>query len=97
MAESSSMTRERPEFLTVNFNAVWLGLELSADSHFNIPLLDQLIPDGIEAGTIFTAEFDPDSQWLAVATTIAARYLQAAGRVACYRNKATGSCKEELG
>lgn len=31
---------------------------------------------------IFAVEFDPDSQWLAVATTIAAKYLQAGGRVA---------------
>jgi len=54
---------------------------LSSDSRFTIPLLDKLIPDGIEAGTIFNVEFAPDSQWLAVATTIAAKYLQAGGRV----------------
>lgn len=75
------MARERPEFLTVNFNGAWLGLELSTDSRFTIPLLDKLIPDGIEAGTVFNVEFDPDSQWLAVATTIGARYLQTGGRV----------------
>jgi KaiC/GvpD/RAD55 family RecA-like ATPase len=44
-------------------------------------LLNQLIPDGIDAGTYFTVEFDPDSQWLAVASTIAAKYLLASGRV----------------
>ena len=55
---------------------------LSSERHFNVPLLSQLVPDGIEAGTFFTVEFDPDSQWLAVAATIAAKYLQAGGRVA---------------
>jgi KaiC/GvpD/RAD55 family RecA-like ATPase len=30
---------------------------------------------------MFTVEFDPDSQWLAVATTIAAKYLQCGQRV----------------
>jgi len=54
---------------------------LPSDGRFTIPLLDQLIPDGIEAGTIFTVEFDPASQWLAVTTTIGARYLQAGARV----------------
>ena len=46
-----------------------------------IPLLTQLIPGGITPGSIFTVEFDPDSQWLAVAATIAAKYVQAGGRV----------------
>jgi len=54
---------------------------LSSESRFTVPLLDKLIPDGIEAGTVFNVEYDPDSQWLAVATTIGARYLQAGGRV----------------
>jgi KaiC/GvpD/RAD55 family RecA-like ATPase len=44
-------------------------------------LLDQLISGGIESGTVFTVEFDPDSQWYAVAATIAVKYLQAGGRV----------------
>lgn len=52
----------------------------SAD-RVSIPLLAQLIPDGVKPGTIFTVEFDPASQWLAVSTTIAAKYLQAGGRV----------------
>ena len=55
---------------------------MSTDNRFTIPLLDKLIPDGIEAGTVFNVEFDPDSQWLAIATTIAATYLQSGGRVA---------------
>ena len=50
---------------------------MSFDSRFTIPLLDKLVPDGIEAGTV---EYDPDSQWLAVATTIGAKYLQTGGR-----------------
>lgn len=44
---------------------------MSSDGRFSIPLLDQLIPDRVEAGTIFNVEFDPDSQ-----------YLQSGGRVA---------------
>jgi KaiC/GvpD/RAD55 family RecA-like ATPase len=44
-------------------------------------MLARLVPDGIRPGTIFTVEFDPDSQWLALSTTIAAKYLQAGGRV----------------
>lgn len=47
----------------------------------SIPLLKRLIPEGIRQGTVFVVEFDPQSQWLAVATTIAARYLQEMGRV----------------
>lgn len=47
----------------------------------SIPLLKRLIPEGIRPGTVFVVEFDPQSQWLAVATTIAARYLQEMGRV----------------
>jgi len=54
---------------------------LSSGDRFSVPLLAQLIPDGIKAGTEFAVEFDPSSQWIAVATTIAARYIQAGGRV----------------
>ena len=42
-----------------------------------------LIPEGIEPGTILIVEYDPESQWLAVATTIATRFL-AAGGYLCY-------------
>lgn len=55
---------------------------MSLENRRSIPLLDQLVPDGIEVGTVFNVEFDPDSEWLAVATTIAAKYIQAGGRVA---------------
>lgn len=48
----------------------------------SIPILDHLIQGGIRPGTIFAVEYDPDSQWIAVATTIAARYLQEGCHVA---------------
>ena len=54
---------------------------LSSNNRFSIPLLTALVPDGIKPGTIFLVEFDPESQWLAVATSIAASYLRAGGRV----------------
>jgi KaiC/GvpD/RAD55 family RecA-like ATPase len=41
----------------------------------NIPLLTQLVPGGIRPATIFGVEFDPESQWFAVATTVAAKSL----------------------
>jgi len=47
----------------------------------SIPLLTELVPDGIKPGTIFLVEFDPESQWLAVAATITASYLRAGGCV----------------
>jgi len=55
---------------------------LPSDNPVSIPLLTQLIPDGVKPGTIFLVEFDPESQWLAVAVTITAGYLLAGGRVA---------------
>ena len=54
---------------------------MSSGERVGIPLLAQLIPDGVKPGTIFTVEFDPDSQWLAVTTTISAKYLQLGKRV----------------
>jgi len=42
----------------------------------NIPLLAPLIPGGIKPGTMFVVEYDPDSQWFAVAATIAARFYE---------------------
>ncbi len=63
------------------FDTSLLGTDLSSEDRVSIPLLAQLIPRGVKPGTVFTVEFDPDSQWLAVATTIAAKYLQAGGRV----------------
>ena len=54
---------------------------MSSTERFSIPLLAQLIPDGIKSGSIFAVQYDPESQWFAVATTIAARYLQSGGCV----------------
>lgn len=48
----------------------------------HIPLLGKLIPDGIKSGTMFLVEFDPDSQWFSVASTIAARFLEEKRHVA---------------
>lgn len=48
---------------------------MSSAERANIPLLGRLIPDGIRPGTVLVAEFEPDSQWLAIATTITARSL----------------------
>ncbi len=48
----------------------------------SVPFLDRLVPGGVKPATIFTVEYDPESQWLAVATTITARFLQANGHVA---------------
>ena len=54
---------------------------LASTDRVRVPILSELVPQGIRPGTIFVVEFDPNSQWLAVATTIAARYLQQMGRV----------------
>jgi KaiC/GvpD/RAD55 family RecA-like ATPase len=54
---------------------------LPSDNTVNIPLLTGLIPDGVKPGTLFLVEFDPESQWLAVATTMTAGYLRAGARV----------------
>lgn len=37
-----------------------------------IPPLGNLIPDGIKPGTMLLVEFDPESQWFSIATTLAA-------------------------
>jgi KaiC/GvpD/RAD55 family RecA-like ATPase len=55
---------------------------LYSDHPVSIPILTNLVPDGIKPGRLFLVEFDPESQWLAVAATIAAGYLLAGGRVA---------------
>lgn len=61
------------------------------------PILTDLIPDGIKPGTLFVVEFDPDSQWLAVAATITAGYLRAGGRVAYHaENRPPETVKENL-
>ena len=62
--------------------AFYFRATLSSDNPTSIPILTQLIPDGVKPGTLFVVEFDPESQWLAVAATITAGYLRAGGRVA---------------
>lgn len=49
-----------------------------------LPLLDQLIPDGIRPSTIFLVEFDPESQWFAVATTMISEVLKSGGNAAVH-------------
>ena len=48
----------------------------------NIPLLDKLIPSGVKPGTVLLVEFDPESQWFSLATTITAGFLAARRHVA---------------
>jgi KaiC/GvpD/RAD55 family RecA-like ATPase len=57
------------------------GIHLSLVQRVRIPLIDPFVPGGINAGTVLIAEYDPDSQWVSVITTIAAEYLKAKGRV----------------
>lgn len=42
---------------------------------FKVPVLEPLIPNGVKTGTILLVEYDPESQWLSIATTITARYI----------------------
>jgi KaiC/GvpD/RAD55 family RecA-like ATPase len=49
----------------------------------DIPLLAELIPGGVKPGAMLLVESDPDSQWLAVATTVVARLFQQ-NRHVCY-------------
>ncbi len=48
-----------------------------------IPPLSNLIPDGIKPGTMFLVEFDPESQWFSIATTLAANAFRD-DRYVCY-------------
>ncbi len=54
---------------------------MSSPERVSVPILAQLIPGGIRPGTLFVVEFDPESQWYAVAATIAANFLKTNGRV----------------
>jgi len=53
----------------------------------NIPLLAELVPAGVKPGTMFLVEFDPESQWLSIAATIAARLYQQ-DQFVCYLSMA---------
>jgi hypothetical protein len=65
----------------VSLTASSFRTTLPSDNTVSIPILTQLVPDGIKPGTQFVVEYDPESQWLAVAATITAGYLRAGGRV----------------
>jgi len=58
-----------------------LRTALSSDTPVSLPLLAELVPDGIKPATIIAVEFDPDSQWFAVAASITARFLRSDGRI----------------
>ena len=73
----------QPSILFVSSNHFFPRLTLQPDNPVSIPILAELVPDGIKPGTLFLVEFDPESHWLALATTITASYLRAGGRV-CY-------------
>jgi len=66
---------------------------LSPIEPVNIPLLGQFIPDGIKPSTQLVVEFDPESQWLAVVTTIVSKWIQSGFR-AVYA--ATSRPREEV-
>ena len=55
---------------------------MPSDNSIDIPILSEIIPDELKAGTLFLVEFDPESEWLAIATTMTAGYLHAGGRAA---------------
>lgn len=57
------------------------GINLSLVQRVRIPLVDPFVPGGVKTGTVLIAEYDPESQWVSVITTIAAEYLKAKGRV----------------
>jgi KaiC/GvpD/RAD55 family RecA-like ATPase len=70
---------------------------LSSDNPVSIPLLTKLVPDGVKPGTLFVVEFDPESQWLALAATITAGYLHLGGRVAYHAElRSPETVKENL-
>jgi len=58
-----------------------LRTPLASDTYVNIPLLAELVPDGIKIATVIAVEFDPDSQWFAVAASITATSLMSDGHI----------------
>jgi len=54
---------------------------LTSDERVIIPLFDGVIHGGVRPGTAFAVEFDPDSQWFAIAISIAAKVLMNSGIV----------------
>ena len=47
-----------------------------AEESTEIQLLANLVPDGVKPGTMLLVEFDPDSEWLSVATTITSQFFR---------------------
>jgi KaiC/GvpD/RAD55 family RecA-like ATPase len=64
----------------LSLNPVFEWRQLSET--LRVPILIDLIPDGLCPGTILLIEFDPDSQWVSVAVTVAVRCLMEARHVA---------------
>ena len=57
-------------------------VSLAATDRVSVPILSELIPQGIRPATIFLVEFDPESQWFAVAATMVSEVLKNGGNVA---------------
>ena len=53
---------------------------MATEERIDIPLLSQILTDGVRPGTIFVVEFDPVSQWFAVAVSIVARWVKSGRR-----------------
>lgn len=49
---------------------------MTAQESIQIQLLADLIPDGVKPGTMLLVEFDPDSQWLSLATTMTSHFFR---------------------
>lgn len=54
---------------------------MNSPENFDVPLLGKLVPGGVRPGTVLLVEYDPESEWLAVATTVTARLLESGGRI----------------
>jgi len=62
--------RDQPSILLLSSTTSSLRISLSSDHPVSIPVLNELIPDGVKPETLFLVEFDPESRWLALAVTI---------------------------
>jgi KaiC/GvpD/RAD55 family RecA-like ATPase len=64
-----------PERLNAKYLPIIGRENLTSIERFNIPLLGSLIPGGLKPATILAVEFDPESQWFSMATTMTAKYI----------------------